>query len=231
MAEGNGSRMKGVVKWFNEQKGFGFITPDDGGEDLFVHQSSIQSEGFRSLGDGESVEFVIDSDDSGRTKAVDVTGPNGALVQGSSRGGGGGGGRGGGGYGFSSERRSGGRGGRGGGGGGYGGGGMVVVMVVAAAGTAAVGVMEAVVAVASSVGKRGIWPGIAIKAAAAAVVVAVVEGGMVVVVAVVVVAAAADASHVGRKGIFPENAPTLLVEMGKEKRGKCVPSRFTPLYL
>ena len=102
MAEGNGSRMKGVVKWFNEQKGFGFITPDDGGEDLFVHQSSIQSEGFRSLGDGESVEFAIDSDDSGRTKAIDVTGPNGTLVQGSFRGGEKGGGR----YGFSSERRS-----------------------------------------------------------------------------------------------------------------------------
>ncbi|GFZ09152.1 glycine-rich protein 2B [Actinidia rufa] len=73
--------MKGVVKWFNEQKGFGFITPDDGKSDLFVHQSLIQSEGFHSLGDGESVEFVIDFDDFGRTKAVDVTGPDGAVVQ------------------------------------------------------------------------------------------------------------------------------------------------------
>ncbi|KAF7127430.1 hypothetical protein RHSIM_Rhsim11G0190900 [Rhododendron simsii] len=75
MAEG---KMKGTVKWFNEQKGFGFITPDDGGDDLFVHQSSIQSEGFRSLGEGESVEFVVEQDHGGRTKAVDVTGPDGA---------------------------------------------------------------------------------------------------------------------------------------------------------
>ncbi|KAH7518438.1 hypothetical protein FEM48_Zijuj09G0171600 [Ziziphus jujuba var. spinosa] len=73
-------RVTGTVKWFNDQKGFGFITPSDGGEDLFVHQSSIRSEGFRSLGDGESVEFQIESDADGRSKAVDVTGPNEAPV-------------------------------------------------------------------------------------------------------------------------------------------------------
>ncbi|KAL4327290.1 hypothetical protein AHAS_Ahas13G0085300 [Arachis hypogaea] len=86
------SRVCGKVKWFNDQKGFGFITPDDGGEELFVHQSSIRSEGFRSLAEGESVEFAIESDPDGRTKAVDVTGPDGSNVQGSRRGGGGGGG-------------------------------------------------------------------------------------------------------------------------------------------
>ncbi|GFZ00585.1 glycine rich protein 2 [Actinidia rufa] len=129
MEEGDNPRMKGVVKWFNDQKGFGFITPDDGSEDLFVHQSSIRSEGFRSLGDGESVEFVVETGGDGRTKAADVTGPNESPVQGSTRGGGGGGrGGGGGGYGFNGGGRGGGRGDRGGsygGGGGYGGGGWV----------------------------------------------------------------------------------------------------------
>ena len=47
----------GVVKWFNDQKGYGFISPDDGGRDLFVHHSSIQSQGFRSLKDGQRVEY------------------------------------------------------------------------------------------------------------------------------------------------------------------------------
>ena len=47
----------GTVKWFDEKKGFGFIVPDEGGDDLFVHHSSIVSEGFRTLNDGQKVEF------------------------------------------------------------------------------------------------------------------------------------------------------------------------------
>ena len=47
----------GKVKWFNDQKGYGFIVPDDGGKDLFVHQSNIVAEGFRSLKEGQAVEY------------------------------------------------------------------------------------------------------------------------------------------------------------------------------
>ena len=49
----------GIVKWFNETKGFGFITPDDGGKDLFAHFSEIQSSGFKTLKENQRVEFVV----------------------------------------------------------------------------------------------------------------------------------------------------------------------------
>lgn len=67
---------------FDTAKGFGFIVPDDGSNDVFVHQTAIKIEGFRSLAEGENVEFRVEVDKNGRTKAVDVTGPDGSDVKG-----------------------------------------------------------------------------------------------------------------------------------------------------
>ena len=66
-----GSRMQGAVKWFNESKGFGFIQ-DDGGEDVFVHFSAIQSDGFKTLVQGDRVEFDVVPGEKGR-QAANVT--------------------------------------------------------------------------------------------------------------------------------------------------------------
>lgn len=63
--------MKGTVKWFNDQKGFGFITPADGSPDVFVHHSAIQANGFRSLQENQAVEFDLVQSDKG-PKAANV---------------------------------------------------------------------------------------------------------------------------------------------------------------
>ncbi len=57
--------MQGTVKWFNDTKGFGFITPADGGPDLFVHQTAIQGEGFRTLAEGAKVEYDLGHGEKG----------------------------------------------------------------------------------------------------------------------------------------------------------------------
>ena len=61
----------GKVKWFNDQKGFGFITPDEGGKDLFVHHSEIKMDGFRTLQEGQPVEYDPVQDTKG-PKATNV---------------------------------------------------------------------------------------------------------------------------------------------------------------
>ncbi len=55
----------GIVKWFNGEKGFGFIAPDDGSDDVFVHFSAIQSEGFRTLDEGDKVEYDVEEGPKG----------------------------------------------------------------------------------------------------------------------------------------------------------------------
>jgi CspA family cold shock protein len=59
------STQTGVVKWFNDAKGFGFITPDDGGKDLFAHFREIRGQGFKSLAENQRVEFEVKQGDKG----------------------------------------------------------------------------------------------------------------------------------------------------------------------
>ncbi|HGP1257983.1 TPA: transcription antiterminator/RNA stability regulator CspE [Salmonella enterica subsp. enterica serovar Typhimurium] len=63
------SKIKGNFKWFNESKGFGFITPEDGSKDVFVHFSAIQTNGFKTLAEGQRVEFEITNGAKGPSAA------------------------------------------------------------------------------------------------------------------------------------------------------------------
>ncbi len=65
---GENERETGVVKWFNDKKGYGFISRDSG-DDVFVHHSSIVAEGFRSLAEGDRVDFTITQDQKGKAAA------------------------------------------------------------------------------------------------------------------------------------------------------------------
>ncbi len=62
----------GTVKWFNDAKGFGFITPDGGGEDLFAHFSSINMAGFKSLAEGQKVSYEITMGNKGKKQASNI---------------------------------------------------------------------------------------------------------------------------------------------------------------
>jgi len=62
----------GTVKWFNDSKGYGFITPDDGGEDLFAHFSAITMSGFKSLKEGQKVSFEVSNGNKGKKQASNI---------------------------------------------------------------------------------------------------------------------------------------------------------------
>ena len=65
---------QGTVKWFNATKGYGFIAPDTGGKDVFVHISAVQKAGMRGLDEGQKVEFEIEQQQNGRAAAVNLSG-------------------------------------------------------------------------------------------------------------------------------------------------------------
>jgi CspA family cold shock protein len=62
----------GTVKWFNDSKGFGFITPDEGGEDLFAHFSAINMSGFKTLKEGQKVSFEVTNGNKGKKQASNI---------------------------------------------------------------------------------------------------------------------------------------------------------------
>ena len=70
--EGGASMVSGVVKWFNPTKGYGFIAPESGGKDIFVHISAVQKAGLRSLNEGQRLGFEVEQQQNGRSAAVNL---------------------------------------------------------------------------------------------------------------------------------------------------------------
>jgi CspA family cold shock protein len=70
--KGSTSMPKGTVKWFNPTKGYGFIAPDSGGKDIFVHISAVQKAGLHSLNEGQKVAFEVEQQQNGRSAAVNL---------------------------------------------------------------------------------------------------------------------------------------------------------------
>ncbi len=66
----------GTVKWFNPTKGYGFIAPDTGGKDVFVHISAVQKAGLRTLNEGQKLDFEVEQQQNGRAAAVNLTKPD-----------------------------------------------------------------------------------------------------------------------------------------------------------
>jgi CspA family cold shock protein len=64
---------KGTVKWFNPTKGYGFVAPDTGGKDVFVHISAVQKAGMRTLNEGQKLNFEVEQQPNGRAAAVNLT--------------------------------------------------------------------------------------------------------------------------------------------------------------
>ena len=66
------NRQSGTVKWFNDAKGFGFITPDDGGKDVFVHISAVERSGIGNPAEGQKISYDLESDRQGRSSATNL---------------------------------------------------------------------------------------------------------------------------------------------------------------
>jgi cold shock protein len=65
--------MHGTVKWFSAQKGYGFIAPDDGGKDVFVHITALEAAGIRQLSDGQAITFEVEQGRNGKVSATNLT--------------------------------------------------------------------------------------------------------------------------------------------------------------